>query len=80
MDTNRDGLWVHWAPGGHQPWALLGSSLLLLSCVLLYTSTLRLLGRFTTCLAQTTTASRLLFALGRHLPLGNAKKIGNFRV
>ena len=32
----RDGLWVHWAPGGHQPWALLGSSLLLLSCVLLY--------------------------------------------
>ena len=30
---------------------------------LIYTSTLRLLGRFTTCLAQTTTASRLLFAL-----------------
>ena len=29
-------------------------------------STLRLLGRFTTCLAQTTTASRLLFALGWH--------------
>ena len=25
---------------------------------------IRLLGRFTTCLAQTTTASRLLFALG----------------
>ena len=33
---------------------------------LLRTSTLRLLGRFTTCLAQTTTALRLLFALGRH--------------
>ena len=27
---------------------------------------IRLLGRFTTCLAQTTTASRLLFALGWH--------------
>ena len=34
--VSRDGLCVHWAPGGHQPWALLGSSLLLLSCVLLY--------------------------------------------
>ena len=31
--------------------------------VLLTTSTLRLLGRFTTCIAQTTTASRLFFAL-----------------
>ena len=27
---------------------------------------IRLLGRFTTCIAQTTTASRLLFALGWH--------------
>ena len=27
---------------------------------------IRLLGRFTTCLVQTTTASRLLFALGWH--------------
>ena len=31
--------------------------------ILANTSTLRLLGRFTTCLAQTTTASRLFFAL-----------------
>ena len=30
---------------------------------LINTSTLRLLGRFTTCIAQTTTASRLFFAL-----------------
>ena len=29
-------------------------------------SALRLLGRFTTCLAETTTAKRLLFALTRH--------------
>ena len=35
------------------------------SCRLLFTntSTLRLLGRFTTCIAQTTTALRLFFAL-----------------
>ena len=33
--------------------------------IFIITSTLRLLGRFT-CLAQTTIASRLLFALGRH--------------
>ena len=35
MGADRDGLRAHWAPGGHQPWALLVSSLLLLSCVLL---------------------------------------------
>ena len=33
------------------------------------TSAHTLAGRFTTCLAQTTTASRLLFALGRHFML-----------
>ena len=45
----------------------------------LYTSTLRLLGRFTTCFAQTTTASRLLFALNGTWCLRNEKKIENFR-
>ena len=43
------------------------------------TSTLRLLGRFTTCLAQTTTASRLFFALNGTSCLSNVKKIDNFR-
>ena len=35
-------------------------------CFLIVLARTRLLGRFTTCLAQTTTASRLLFALGWH--------------
>ena len=50
-----------------------------LMCIYIYTSTLRLLGRFTTCFAQTTTASRLLFALNGTSCLENEKKIGNFR-
>ena len=37
-----------------------------LKYIYIYTSGTRLLGRFVTCLAQTTTASRLLFALGWH--------------
>ena len=40
---------------------------------IVYTSTLRLLGRFTTCFAQTTTASRLLFALNGTSCLKNEK-------
>ena len=39
--------------------------------MLLTTSTLRLLGRFTTCIAQTTTASRLFFALNGNSCLRN---------
>ena len=50
------------------------------NCKLIKTSTLRLLGRFTTRLAQTTTGSRLLFALGRHFIARECEKIGNFRV
>ena len=46
--------------------------------IYIYTSTLRLLGRFTTCLAQTTTAKRLLFALNGTSCLSNEKKIENF--
>ena len=38
------------------------------------TSTLRLLGRFTTCIAQTTTALRLFFALNGTSCLRNEKK------
>ena len=59
-----------WSPGG-KSWRL---------CIHIYIySTLRLLGRFTTCLAQTTTASRLLFALNGTSCLKNEKKFGNFR-
>ena len=39
---------------------------------------IRLLGRFTTYLAQTTTALRLLFALGWHSCIGNANFFGKF--
>ena len=42
--------------------------------VIIVTSTLRLLGRFTTCIAQTTTASRLFFALNGTSCLRNEKK------
>ena len=38
-----------------------------LTCIYMCTSALRLIGRFTTCLAQTTSASRLLFASNWHL-------------
>ena len=42
--------------------------------VYIHNSTLRMLGRFTPCLAQRTTAWRLLFALNRHfVPLEYAK-------
>ncbi len=44
---------------------------------LICTSTLRLLGRFTTCLAQTTTASRLLFDSTRHFVPREFEKIEN---
>ena len=37
------------------------------------TSALRLIGRFITCLAQTTTASQLLFVSTRHFVLGNVE-------
>ena len=40
---------------------------------IMITSTLRLLGRFTTCLAQTTTASRLFFSLNGTSCLRNEK-------
>ena len=43
-----------------------------------YTSTLRLLGRFTTCIAQTTTASRLFFALNGTSCLRNEKNLEIF--
>ena len=46
---------------------------------LICTSILRLLGRFTTCLAQTTTASWLLFALNGTSCIRNEKKIENVR-
>ena len=47
---------------------------------LLDTSTLRLLGRFTTCIAQTTTASRLFFALNGTSCLRNEKKNWKFSI
>ena len=40
---------------------------------------IRLLGHFTTCLAQTTTAKRLLFALGWHVMPRECDFFGNFR-
>ena len=46
-------------------WSLLRARRKLTSSLYIL-SRIRLLGRFTTCLAQTTTASRLLFALGWH--------------
>ena len=61
-----------------------------LKCIYIYTiktqlkyiyilARIRLLGRFTTCLAQTTTASRLLFALGWHFMPQECEFFGNFR-
>ena len=44
----------------------------------IYTSTLRLLGRFTTCFAQTTTALRLFFALNGTSCLRNEKNLEIF--
>ena len=49
-----------------------------LMCIYIYTSTLRLLGRFTTCIAQTTTASRLFFALNGTSCLRNEKNLEIF--
>ena len=52
-----------------------------LICIYMFTSTLRLLGRFTTYLAQTTTASRLLFALGSAFyPSGMREKLEIFEL
>ena len=48
--------------------------------VLIVLARIRLLGRFTTCLAQTTTASRLLFAQVGISCLKNGIYFGNFRV
>ena len=45
----------------------------------LFTSELRLLGRFTMCVAQTTTASRMLFGVIRHFVPQKFKKIGKFQ-
>ena len=50
------------------------------SCFCIVLARIRLLGRFTTCLAQTTTASRLLFALGWHFMPQECDFFGNFRV
>ena len=47
---------------------------------LICTSALRLIGRFTTCLAQTTTALRLLFASTRHFVSRQCEKIGFFQI
>ena len=47
--------------------------------IYIYTSALRLLDRLTTCLAQITTASRLLFASTQHFVPQNAGKSENFR-
>ena len=45
--------------------------------IILVTSALRLLGRFATYCAQTTTAKRLLFASTRHFVPRSAEKSGN---
>ena len=45
---------------------------------LFMTSAQRLLGHFTTCLAQTTTPKLLLFASTRHFVPRECEKTGNF--